>query len=334
MSSAPRADMMTISIAGGSGPAAALTPVAAPLPVPSEGEILIEVEVAGVNRPDLHQRMGQYPPPPGASPVLGLEVSGRVVEAAGRWRVGDAVCALVNGGGYAQYVACDSRQALPIPQGLSFEEAAGLPETIFTVYANVFEDGALKPGETFLVHGANSGIGVAAIQMAKLWGARVAATVRGRETADRALGLGADLAIDVTDGDYAAEVSLNGGADVVLEMMGGDYFAKDLDCLNTRGRIVFIAALAGAGVQLPVFKLMQKRAVVTGSTLRPRSADEKARIAAEVERVVWPWLSARRMRPRIDRVFPLEAAAEAHAYLEAGGHFGKVLLRAGSGRGA
>ncbi len=321
-----KSEMMAISVAGGAGPAEALTPVQMPIPVPREGEILIEVKAAGVNRPDLLQRTGHYPPPPGASELLGLEVAGRVVKAAGRWQVGDRVCALVNGGGYAEYVACDSRQSLPVPDGLSWIEAASLPETVFTVYANVFEHGALKSGETLLLHGANSGIGVAAIQMAKLAGARVIATARGAEKAAQALALGADVAIDVTTQDFLEVVSREGGADVVLEMVGGDYFAKDLDSIKIGGRIVFIAAQGGSNVTLPVIKMMMKRAVVTGSTLRPRSPDEKARLASEIERLVWPWLNSGQMKPQIDKVFSLSSAAEAHAYLESGGHFGKVLL--------
>lgn len=320
------ADMLAITVSGGKGPAEALTPARVPRPVVKAGEILIKVAAAGVNRPDIFQRMGFYPPPPGASGILGLEVSGTVVQAAGRWHVGDRVCALVNGGAYAEYVTCDSRQALPIPGGLDWVEAASLPETVITVFANVFEHGQLRRGETLLVHGGNSGIGVAAIQMAKFSGARVIATVRGADKAERVGALGADLAIDVAQEDFAEVVKNLGGADVVLEMVGGDYLARDIDALKVAGRIVFIAAQAGSDAVLPVLSLMRKRAVVTGSTLRPRSADEKAHLASEVERLFWPALAAGRMRPQIDRTFPLSAALEAHRHLESGTHFGKVIL--------
>ncbi|MEI7573609.1 MAG: NAD(P)H-quinone oxidoreductase [Phenylobacterium sp.] len=295
-------------------------------PVPRDGEILIRVAAAGVNRPDLLQRMGGYPPPPGSPDTLGLEVAGEVVQGAGRWGAGDRVCALLGGGGYAEYATVDARHALPVPAGLTLVEAAGLPETIFTVWANVFEHGALKAGETLLVHGATSGIGVTAIQMARAAGARVIATARGAVKAARARELGADIAIDATAEDFGERVKAEGGADVVLDMVGGDYFGRELDALRTGGRIVFIASLGGAEVALPIFRLMQKRAVVTGSTLRPRAPDEKARLAAAVESVVWPWIIDGRFRPVIDRIFPLEQAGEAHAALEAGDHVGKIVL--------
>jgi len=326
MSKSIPATMQAIAIAGGKGPAEALHAETIATPQPKPGEILIAVQAAGVNRPDLLQRQGAYPPPPGAPQTLGLEVSGEVVLGAGRWQAGDRVCALLGGGGYAQYAACDARHALPIPAGFDAVLAAALPETIFTVYANVFEHGALKPGETFLVHGATSGIGVAAIQMAKAAGARVIATGRGAEKAAAARALGADVAVDATAEDFLEVCQGEGGIDVVLDMVGGDYFRKNLDALKTGGRIVFIASLAGGEVTLPIFRLMAKRAVVTGSTLRPRDADEKARLAAEVERVVWPWIEAGKLRPRIDASFPLADAAKAHAHLEGGAHVGKVVL--------
>jgi len=257
---------------------------------------------------------------------MGLEVAGEVVRAAGRWQVGDKVCALLGGGGYAQYAVCDARHALPLPAGLSPLEAAGLPETVFTVFANVFEHGALKAGETLMVHGATSGIGTTAIQMAKAAGAKVIATARGADKARQALELGADIAIDTTAQHFAEVALANGGCDVILDMVGGDYFAKDLAALNTGGRLVFIAAQAGGKVELNIGALMLKRGVITGSTLRPRSADEKARLAAAVEATVWPWIAAGQLRPQIDRTFPLEQAAQAHAYLETGGHLGKVML--------
>lgn len=327
MTSPVEAETMTaIAVEGGRGPASALHPVRIPRPTPQDGQILIRVKAAGVNRPDLVQRLGMYPPPPGAPDTLGLEVAGEVAVGGGRWKAGDKVCALLGGGGYAEYAVVDARHALPIPGGLSFPEAAGLPETVFTVYANVFEHGGLKAGETLIVHGATSGIGVTAIQMAKAAGAKVIATARGADKAATALELGADVAVDTTAEDFAEVAKREGGADVILDMVAGDYFAKDLDALKTGGRIVFIAAQGGGEVALPVFRIMQKRAVVTGSTLRPRDADEKARLASEVERVVWPWIAAGRIKPQIDATFPLDDAAKAHAHLEGGAHVGKVIL--------
>lgn len=318
--------MTAIAIDGGRGPAEALRPVRIAAPLPMDGEILIRVKAAGVNRPDIVQRLGAYPPPPGAPETLGLEVAGEVAVAAGRWKAGDRVCALLGGGGYAEYAAVDARHALPIPDGMSFEDAAGLPETVFTVYANVFEHGALKAGETLMIHGATSGIGTTAIQMAKAAGATVIATGRGADKKAQALALGADVAVDATAEDFAEVAKAHGGVDVVLDMVGGAYFEKNLDALKTGGRIVYIAALDGATIQVPVFRIMMKRATITGSTLRPRSADEKARLAAEVERVVWPWVAAGKVRAVVDATFPLAGAAQAHQRLEAGDHVGKVLL--------
>jgi putative PIG3 family NAD(P)H quinone oxidoreductase len=318
--------MTAIEVRGGKGPADALDAVRIARPTPGPGQILIAVKAAGVNRPDIVQRLGFYPPPPGAPDTLGLEVAGEVVHAAGRWKVGDRVCALLGGGGYAEYAACDARHALPIPGELSFIEAGGLPETVFTVYVNVFEHGGLKAGETIMIHGATSGIGVAAIQMAKAAGARVIATGRGAAKAAQALGLGADIAVDTSAQDFEAVAKSEGGVDVILDMVAGPYFPKNLEALRTGGRLVHIATLGGATVELPILKLMIKRLVVTGSTLRPRSADEKARVAAEVERVVWPWVASREVKAIIDRTFPLAEAAAAHAHLEGGAHFGKVVL--------
>jgi putative PIG3 family NAD(P)H quinone oxidoreductase len=318
--------MKAIVIEGGKGPAEALKLGEADDPRPGPGQIVIKVEAAGVNRPDLIQRNGFYPPPPGAPPTLGLEVAGEVVHAAGRWSVGDKVCALLGGGGYAELAACDARHALPIPGGLTLIEAAALPETVFTVYANVFEGGALKAGETLMVHGATSGIGVAAIQMGKAAGARVIATARGAHKAGQALKLGADVAIDATTDDFESIAKGAGGVDVVLDMVGAPYFAKNLGALKTGGRIVYIAAQGGGALELPIGALMQKRAHITGSTLRPRDADEKARLTSEVERVVWPWIAVGRLKPVIDHSFPLADAARAHALLESGAHLGKVML--------
>jgi putative PIG3 family NAD(P)H quinone oxidoreductase len=322
----PVSTMVAIAIRGGSGPANALHPVELPCPLPKTGEVLIRVHAAGVNRPDILQREGHYAPPAGAPETMGLEVAGEVVVAAGRWQVGDRVCALLGGGGYAEYAAVDARQVLPIPGQLDFIHAAALPETVFTVYANVFEHGALKAGERLLVHGATSGIGVAAIQMAKAAGAKVMATARGADKAAQALALGADIAVDTTTQDFGAIAKEAGGIDVALDMVGAPYFATTLDALNMDGRIVYIAALGGSMLQVPVQAVMRKRAIITGSTLRPRSADEKARLAAEVERMVWPWIESGHVRAIVDKTFPLAQAAQAHAFLESGQHIGKIVL--------
>jgi len=321
--------MIAIAIEGGKGNAAALKPVQVATPRPAPGQILIRVKAAGVNRPDIFQRMGFYPPPPGAPDTLGLEVAGEVAlvgEGASRWRVGDQVTALLGGGGYAEYAVVDARHVLPIPHGLDFVQAAALPETIYTVWANVFEHGSLKAGETFMVHGATSGIGVAAIQMAKAAGAKVIATGRGAAKAASALALGADRAVDVTAEDFVTVGQAEGGVDVILDMVGGDYVARELDVLNTSGRLVMIATQAGANVEIALPRIMQKRLVLTGSTLRPRGADEKARLTVEVERVVWPWIAAGKLKSVIDRTFPLADAALAHAQVESGAHVGKVVL--------
>ena len=320
------ATMPAIAIRGGNGPAEALQLEHVPPPVPGPGELLVRVHAAGVNRPDILQREGRYPPPPGAPERLGLEVAGEVVVGAGRWSPGDRICALLGGGGYAGYAVVDARHALPIPAGLDFVQAAALPETVFTVYANVFMHGRLAAGETLLVHGATSGIGVAAIQMAKAAGARVIATSRGAEKAAAARRLGADIAIDTTSEDFGAIAMAAGGIDVALDMVGASYLEATLDALNQDGRTVYIAAQGGGTLQLPLASVMRKRAVITGSLLRPRSADEKAALAAEIERMAWPWIEAGRVRAVVDRTFPLDQAAQAHAWLESGRHEGKVVL--------
>ena len=324
------AQMTRIAVRGGKGDAEALHPETVATPTPGAGEILIRVRAAGVNRPDLLQRRGAYPPPPGAPDTLGLEVAGEVAalgEGVARWQVGDQVCALLGGGGYAQYVAVDGRQALPIPAGVDMVQAAALPETVFTVFSNVFERAGLQPGETLLVHGATSGIGVTAILMGKAAGCRVIATGRGADKAAASLRLGADLGIDVTAQDFAAEVKAVGGADVVLDMVGGDYLQKNIDVLNPDGRIAQIAFLAGAQVQVNLALMLVKRLTLTASTLRARPAAEKGRLASAIEARAWPWVASGQLRPPVDKVFPLEAAASAHAYLEAGEHVGKVVLR-------
>ncbi len=298
-------------------------------PAPGKGEILIRVAAAGVNRPDLMQRAGLYPPPAGAPETLGLEVSG-VVESVGagvtRWHEGDEVCALLAGGGYATYAIAHEGAALPIPAGVSLIEAAALPETVFTVWANVFEAGALKPGETLLVHGGASGIGTTAIQMAKAHGARVITTAGDAAKCTLCTDLGADRAINYREEDFETVARYLGGADVVLDMVGGPYVQKNLNILNERGRCVMIAFLQGPHADLNLMRLMLKRLTLTGSTLRSRAVEEKARIAREVERVVWPWIAAGKLKPVIDSTFPLADAEAAHKRLESGAHAGKVVL--------
>jgi len=321
--------MIAATIEGGKGPAEALKTHEIETPKPLAGEILIRVKAAGVNRPDLIQRAGFYPPPPGAPETLGLEVAGEVAalgEGVTPWAVGDAVCALLGGGGYAQFCRVDARHALPIPKGLSLTEAAALPETAFTVFTNVFEGGALKAGETFVVHGATSGIGVMAIQMAKAAGARVIATSRGADKAAEALKLGADVSIDASAEDFAERIKAEGGADVILDMVGGDYTPRNLDCLKPLGRNVLIATQAGAKAEINLMLVMRNRLVLTGSTLRPRGADEKARLTEAVRARVWPWVEAGKIKVLIDETFPLAEVAKAHAHLERGAHVGKVVL--------
>ena len=321
--------MRVIQIEGGSGPAEALKLAERPDPVPGPGEILIAVRAAGVNRPDLLQRQGRYPPPPGASDILGLEVAGTVAgigESVTRWTVGDRVCALLGGGGYADHAVVDARHALPIPGALDFIQAAAIPETAFTVFANVFEAGGLKSGETLLIHGATSSIGVTAIQMAKAVGARVIATSRGAEKSAAASALGADVSLDATTDDLTARIGEAGGADVVLDMVGSAYAEINLQALKPFGRWVVIATLSGNKAEIDLGRVMMKRITLTGSTLRTRPADEKARLAAEIERIVWPWVASGVVRPPIEATFPLDRAADAHLRLEAGVHVGKIIL--------
>jgi putative PIG3 family NAD(P)H quinone oxidoreductase len=325
--------MRVIEITGGSGPAEALVPGERPDPVAGPGQVRIRVRAAGVNRPDIVQRLGRYPAPPGASDILGLEVAGEIDQVgpaiegqAPRWAVGDRVCALLGGGGYSEYAVVDARHALPVPDGLDFVQAAALPETLFTVFANVFEAGGLKAGETLLIHGATSGIGVTAIQMAKAAGARVIATSRGAEKTAAALKLGADISLDASSDDVSAALAEAGGVDVVLDMVGADYARINLEALKTGGRWVVIATLSGAKAEIDLMRVMLKRIVLTGSTLRARPADEKARLAAAVEATVWPWVASGAVRPPLEATFPLDQAAKAHLHLEAGQHVGKVVL--------
>lgn len=322
--------MRVIEIEGGAGPAQALKIGQRPDPVAGPGQVVIQVRASGVNRPDLLQRQGGYPPPPGASDILGLDVAGEVAsvgEGVTRWTVGDRVCALLGGGGYAERALVDARHVLPIPAGLDFVQAAALPETVFTVFANVFEAGALKAEETLLIHGATSGIGVTAIQMAKAAGATVIATSRGADKARAAAALGADISLNAETDDLAAEIKTAGGADVVLDMVGRDYAALNLHSLKPGGRWVVIASLTGAKVEMDLQRIMLKRLTVTGSTFRSRAADEKARLAAAVEATAWPWVASGAVKPPIQAVYPLDQAAEAHAELESGAHVGKIVLR-------
>ena len=321
--------MAAVGVRGGKGPPEALEIVRVDRPEAGPGHILIAVKAAGVNRPDVLQRLGFYPPPRGAPETLGLEVAGEVVEVGDgvqRWRRGDRVTALLPGGGYAEYALADARHALPIPGGLSFEEAASLPETVFTVWANVFDIGHLEPGETCLIHGATSGIGVTAIQMAKASGARVITTGRGVAKAAEAKALGADVAIDSSSQDWAAEVQAAGGADVVLDMVGGDYTPRNIEVLKPGGRLVQIALLGGVKAEVDLGLVMRKRLTLTGSTLRPRPPEDKARLARGVEETVWPWIAAGKFRPIVDSTFPLAEAARAHARIDESGHLGKIVL--------
>lgn len=321
--------MRVIEIENGSGPAESLRIAERPAPAAGPGQVVIQVRAAGVNRPDLLQRTGGYPPPPGASDVLGLEVAGDIVgvgEGVTRWTVGDRVCALLGGGGYAEQAVVDARHVLPIPEGLDYVQAAVLPETVFTVFANVFEAGGLMAGQTLLIHGATSGIGVTAIQMAKAAGARVIATSRGADKTAAAKALGADVSLDAKADDLAAAIAEAGGADVVLDMVGRDYAELNLNALKAGGRWVVIASLTGSRVEIDLMRIMLKRLVLTGSTLRSRAADEKARLTAAVEATVWPWVASGAVRPPVHSTFPLERAADAHRALEAGDHIGKIVL--------
>ncbi|RKP57918.1 NAD(P)H-quinone oxidoreductase [Pararobbsia silviterrae] len=302
-------------------------------PSPGEGEVLIEVAYAGVNRPDVLQRSGSYPPPPGASPWLGLEVSGRIAAVGGgvtRWRVGDEVCALVPGGGYADYCVTHASHCLPVPGGLSLLQAALLPETYFTVWTNVFERGRLAQGETLLVHGGSSGIGLTAIQLAHARGARVLTTVGNDAKAQACLAAGAERAIRHRDEDFVAVVQeLTGGAGVnlILDMVGGEYVARNLRALALEGRLVQIAFLEGSTVNIDMTPIMLKRLTVTGSTLRARTVQQKADIAAALEQQVWPVLTAGKALPVIHEVLSLDEAPAAHRLMESGVHIGKIALK-------
>ncbi len=300
--------------------------------IPYEGEILIKVAAAGVNRPDILQRQGAYPPPKGASDLPGLEVAGTIVKLGrntSRYKVGDTVCALCPGGGYAQYVAIPEAHALPIPKGLDMIQAAALPETFFTVWTNVFQRGALQSGETLLIHGGSSGIGTTAIQIAKARGAMVIATAGTDEKCEACKTLGADHAINYQSTDYVGavkDITGGAGANVILDMVGGDYIERNYRAAAIEGRIIQIAFLNGAIAEVDFTRLMIKRLTHTGSTLRPQSVEAKARIAKELETEVWPLIADGTITPRIDKVFKFEEAAEAHAFMESGVHIGKIVL--------
>ncbi len=326
--------MTAIEITAPGGPEK-LVPNRRPVPRPAPGEVLIKVATAGVNRPDCLQRQGGYPPPPGASDIPGLEVAGTIAalgEGVEDWMIGDEICALLTGGGYAEYCTAPAPQCLPIPAGLTLQQAAALPETFFTVWSNVFDRARLQPGETLLVHGGTSGIGTTAIQLAKALGSRVFVTVGGAEKMQPCLDLGAERAIDYREEDFVQavkELTRNRGVDVILDMVGGDYTQRNLSALAVEGRLVFIAFLRGAKVELNLAPVMMKRLTVTGSTLRARPVEHKAPIARSLQHIVWPLLAGGVVRPVIDRVFPLSEAAAAHALMESNRHIGKLLLQVG-----
>jgi putative PIG3 family NAD(P)H quinone oxidoreductase len=323
--------MAAVEVRGFGGPDV-LTPTERPVPVPGAGEVLIQVAAAGVNRPDVFQRKGGYAPPPGASDLPGLEVAGTVVACGAgvrRWREGDEVCALLAGGGYAAYAAAPEGQCLPRPAALSSIEAAAVPEAFFTVWTNVFERGRLQPGESLLVHGGSSGIGTTAIQLATRSGAIVYATAGSAAKCAACEQLGAVRAVNYREEDFVAvlqEYTDGHGIEVILDMVGGDYVARNLSLLAEDGRLVQIAVLQGAKATIDAALVMRRRLTFTGSTLRPRPVAEKARIAAELEARVWPWLASGVVRPLIFRTLPLARAADAHALMESSAHIGKIVL--------
>jgi len=325
------AQMTVVAISKPGGPEV-LQPETRPVPKPGPGEILIRVKAAGVNRPDVAQRSGSYPPPPGASDLPGLEVAGEVValgEGAVRHKLGDSVMSLVAGGGYAQYCIAQDAQAMAVPSALSILEAGALPETLMTVWHNVFERGGLKEGETLLVHGGSSGIGTMAIQLAKAFGAKVLVTVGSQDKADACVKLGADRAINYKSEDFVAvvkEATGGNGANVILDMVGGEYIERNYDAAATDGRIVQIAFLSSPKASVNFVKLMVKRLTHTGSTLRPRSNADKAAMVAAIEAKVMPFLREGRIKPLMDSTFPLADAAKAHARMETSQHIGKIVL--------
>jgi NADPH2:quinone reductase len=326
------ATMTAIEITEPGGPEV-LKPGSRPMPMPGAGEVLIKVAAAGINRPDVMQRMGQYPPPAGASDIPGLELAGMVAMVGlgvHHAKVGDAVCALVTGGGYATYCVAPEPQCLPVPKGLSMAEAAALPETCFTVWTNLFERGNLRAGETVLIHGGTSGIGTTAIQLAKALGAQqIFATAGSRDKCHACEKLGATRGIDYKHEDFVKvvrETTGGRGVDVILDMVGGDYIQRNISALALDGRIVNIAFLKGSQAEINLLPLMLKRGTLTGSTLRARSVEQKGAIAAPLRRVVWPLLEQGKVKPQIYRTFPLAEAAEAHRLMETSAHIGKIVL--------
>lgn len=321
--------MRAVEITAPGGPEV-LKPCSRPVPQPGHGQILIDVAYAGVNRPDALQRAGSYAPPPTASPLPGLEASGRVAAlgpGVTGWQVGDEVAALLPGGGYAEYVVTPAAHALPVPEGMGLREAACLPETCFTVWSNVVMRGGLKGGERFLVHGGSSGIGTTAIQIARALGARVFATAGSDAKCAACESLGAEAAINYREADFVDVLRAEGGANLILDMVGGGYIPRNLRALADDGRLVQIAFLQGAKVEANFAEMMMRRLTITGSTLRPQSDLAKARIAAEVRAHVWPMISAGRLAPVMDSEFPLEEAAAAHARMETSEHIGKIVLK-------
>lgn len=321
--------MRVVEITEAGGPDV-LKPATRPVPHPGPDEILIRTAWAGVNRPDALQRAGLYNPPPGASDLPGLEASGEVValgSTVSGVEIGDKVCALLPGGGYAEYVTTPAAHALPVPAGMDLREAACLPETMFTVWSNVFERGELKAGERFLVHGGSSGIGTTAIQLANAYGARVFATAGSPEKCEACLGLGAERAINYREEDFVEILRNEGGANLVLDMVGGSYIPRNIKAMADDARLVFIAFLQGPKVELNFAQIMMRRLTVTGSTLRPQSDLAKARIADALREKVWPLIEAGRLAPVMDSEFPLEEAAAAHARMEASAHIGKIVLK-------
>jgi NADPH:quinone reductase len=309
-----------------------LTPAERPRPSPGAADVLINVAAAGVNRPDVMQRLGKYPPPPGASDIPGLEVAGTIEEVGAdvhSWRIGDRVCALVAGGGYAEFCVAPAPQCLPLPRGMALTAAAAIPEAFFTVWTNVFERGRLMPGESLLVHGGSSGIGTTAIQMARALGSRVFATAGSAQKCAACEALGAERAINYHDTDFVAalgEATGGRGVDVVLDMVGGDYVARNIELLALEGRLVQIATLGGSKAQINLVPVLQRRLTITGSTLRARSVAEKGAIAARLKERVWPLLESGQIAPVVHATFPLRAAADAHRLMEAGTHIGKLVL--------
>ena len=323
--------MNAVEITEAGGPEV-LKPTMRPVPEPRHGEVVIKVAWAGVNRPDALQRAGMYAPPPTASDLPGLEASGEVVTVGpgvSDLKAGDKVCALLPGGGYAEYVATPAAHCLPVPEGMGLKEAACLPETFFTVWTNVFLRGGLKAGERFLVHGGSSGIGTTAIQLARAFGARVFTTAGSEEKCQTCLDLGAERAINYKDEDFVEVLKPEGGANLILDMVGGDYLPRNVKCLADEGRLVQIAFLQGPKVELNFAQVMMRRLTITGSTLRPQSDEAKAKIAQGLREHVWPLLEAGKVAPVMDSEFPLAEASKAHARMESSGHIGKIVLKVG-----